>query len=151
MSRSEREISDRSEIEAIIAKARVCRLAVSDGALPYVVPMNFGYRDGVLYLHSAPSGRKIDAIRRNPRVCFEMDVDCEIAGGAAPCDWTMQYRSVVGFGSAEIVEDPAEKRFGLGVIVEHYTHRPFDLPEEKVRRTAVIRVTVDGMTGKRSD
>jgi nitroimidazol reductase NimA-like FMN-containing flavoprotein (pyridoxamine 5'-phosphate oxidase superfamily) len=149
--RSDREITEQSEIEAIISRARVCRLALSDGASPYVVPMNFGYHDGVLYFHSAPSGRKIDIIRRNASVCFEMDVDCEVVEGAAPCDWTTRYRSVVGFGTAAIIEDPAEKRFGLAVIVEQYADRRFEVPEETARRTAVIKVTIDRMTGKRSD
>ena len=53
---------DGAAIEEVIARAPVCRLALSDNGEPYVVPMNFGYSDGVLYFHGAPNGRKIDII-----------------------------------------------------------------------------------------
>lgn len=148
--RADNEIRDRAAIEDIIARAPVCRLALADNGEPYVVPMNFGYRNGVLYFHGAPNGRKIDIIGQNPRVSFEMEVDLAVAESDVPCNWSMRYRSVIGFGIASIIEDPVEKREAIGVIVEHYTHRFLAVPDEKVRRAAVIKVIIDRMTGKQS-
>jgi nitroimidazol reductase NimA-like FMN-containing flavoprotein (pyridoxamine 5'-phosphate oxidase superfamily) len=110
MRRAEREIKDRSTIEEILRRATVCRLAVCDGNVPYVVPLSFGYRDNRLYFHSAPEGRKMETIKANPHVCFEVDVDHEIVPGEIPCGWTVRYRSVIGFGKARLLEDVAQKK-----------------------------------------
>ena len=71
MRRQEREISDRAAIDAIIRACQVCRLGMVDGDLPYIVPMSFGYDGRALYFHCATQGRKLDVLRRRPRVCFE--------------------------------------------------------------------------------
>jgi nitroimidazol reductase NimA-like FMN-containing flavoprotein (pyridoxamine 5'-phosphate oxidase superfamily) len=148
MRRTEREIKDRTEINAIIGKARVCRLGLTDGAAPYVVPMNFAHRDGVLYFHSAPTGKKIDCIKRTGVVCFEIDVEGELVVTDEPCGCTMRYESVIGIGRASIVDDPGEKRAALAAIAARYTGAGGEPPEESVRRVAVIRVVIDEVTGK---
>ena len=66
MRRKEREIKDKKDIERILKDSRVLRLAMVDKDKPYLVPMNFGYRDGALYLHSALEGRKIDLLKKIP-------------------------------------------------------------------------------------
>ena len=81
MRRTEREIKDKSEIEQIISKAIVCRVAVSDENEPYIIPMCFGFRDGVLFFHSALEGKKIEILKKNNKVCFEMDIDTELVEG----------------------------------------------------------------------
>ncbi|OQX60886.1 MAG: hypothetical protein B5M51_09570 [Anaerolinea sp. 4484_236] len=58
MRRSDREITDQAAIEAIIHEAEFCRLALVDGGQPYIIPLSFGYRDKVLYFHSAVEGEK---------------------------------------------------------------------------------------------
>jgi nitroimidazol reductase NimA-like FMN-containing flavoprotein (pyridoxamine 5'-phosphate oxidase superfamily) len=68
MRRSEREIKDRAVIDAIIRQCLVCRLGLSDGEEPYIVPLCFGYDGEALYVHSASDGRKIDILRKNSRV-----------------------------------------------------------------------------------
>ena len=65
MRRKDREISDLGEIESIIQRADICRLAFCDRGKPYVVPLCFGYRRGAIYFHSAREGRKLDMIRNN--------------------------------------------------------------------------------------
>jgi uncharacterized protein len=57
--------------------------------------MNFGYKDDILYLHSAPEGKKIDVLKRNPWVCFEVESDLEIINTQIPCKWSMNYTSVI--------------------------------------------------------
>ena len=115
MRRQDKELIDREAIEAVIRRARVCRVAMCDGDVPYVVPMSFGYRDGRVWLHCAAEGRKIDILRVNDRVCFEVDLDHATNRGEESCGWNLRYRSVIGFGRARIVEDEAGKREGLDV------------------------------------
>ena len=77
MRRKDREIDNTEEIESIIQDADVCRIAFSDENTSYIVALNFGYKKGnpsKLYFHSARTGRKIDLIKKNNFVCFQMDV-----------------------------------------------------------------------------
>ena len=151
MRRKDKEIQDADEIIGIIQKASVCRLGLCCDNVPYVVPLSFGYRGGCLYFHSAKQGKKMDMIRANPRVCFEIDMGVEAIEADQPCDWGMKYESVIGFGRASVLEDPEEKKQGLNVIMEHYSPRPPQPYAESVlEHTAVVRVQVEEMTGKRS-
>ena len=84
MRRYEREMADKAELEAVLAKATVVHLAMVDEGRPYVVPMNFGYADGCLYLHGAKEGRKMRILRRNPAVCFNLFTDEAILPGPGP-------------------------------------------------------------------
>jgi nitroimidazol reductase NimA-like FMN-containing flavoprotein (pyridoxamine 5'-phosphate oxidase superfamily) len=148
MRRKEKQITDTQQMEQILEQAQVCRLAMVDQGRPYVVPLNFGYRDGALYFHSALEGRKIEVIRENPLVCFEVDEQLKMKKAAAACDWGASYRSVIGTGTARILETPAEKKAGLDIIMAHYSGRSFDYPDEKLAKTAVIQVIIHEMTGK---
>ena len=121
MRRKEREISDRNFIDAIIERAHVCRIGLSQNDVPYIVPMNFGYNGRYLYFHCAPEGKKLDIIRNNPRVCFEMDTDYELVkAGENPCGCSTKYRSVIGTGTAMILTDINEKSEALNIILDHY-------------------------------
>lgn len=150
MRKADREINDESELESILRKAIVCRIAFADSNEPYVVPVNFGFEGRCLYFHSAPEGRKIDIIRRNNRVCFEVDVDHELVKGKTACKWGMRYRSVIGFGRAFLVEDLAGKRRALDVIMLHYSGELHEYPDDEVEGVAIVRVEIDSMTGKQS-
>jgi nitroimidazol reductase NimA-like FMN-containing flavoprotein (pyridoxamine 5'-phosphate oxidase superfamily) len=150
MRRAEREIKDRQAMEEILRRAPVCRLGLCDGDRPYVVPLSFGYEEGCLYFHSAPEGRKMEIIEANPHVCFEVDVDEEYAGAEVPCDWTVKYRSVIGFGRAHLLEGAEEKRRALDVILAHYSDREYEYPEGALNKVAVVRVDVEDMTGKQA-
>jgi nitroimidazol reductase NimA-like FMN-containing flavoprotein (pyridoxamine 5'-phosphate oxidase superfamily) len=151
MRRKEMEMSDRAEIEAIIAEAMVCRLAMCDGDRPYIVPMSFGYRDGKLYFHCATEGKKLGILAKNDKVCFEMDVDQEVKRGGSACDFGMKYRSVIGFGAASIIDDPSEKAAALDVIARHYSASPEEYPEALLEVMKVIQVEIESMTGKKSE
>ncbi|MGB7631892.1 MAG: pyridoxamine 5'-phosphate oxidase family protein [Candidatus Deferrimicrobium sp.] len=150
MRRADKEIADRREIDEVIGKSTVCRMALVDGHLPYVVPLSFGYGGGVLYFHGAPEGKKIELLRRNPNVCFEFDVDAEPIRSNSSCGWTMRYRSVIGSGIASFIEDPPGKREALTCIMGHYAEGPYDFPEEMLRKTTVIKVVIAEISGKLS-
>ena len=151
MRRKDKEITDESLIENIIQESFVCRLGLVDGNKPYIIPLCFGYRDRILYFHSASKGKKIDIIKNNQNVCFEFDSNPEIAGAKTACDWGMNYQSVVGFGKAVIIQDPDEKTRALNIIVSQYSHQQCQFPKKALNKTTIIKVEIESMTGKQSE
>jgi nitroimidazol reductase NimA-like FMN-containing flavoprotein (pyridoxamine 5'-phosphate oxidase superfamily) len=150
MRKKDREITDQALLETIRQKALVCRIGLSLNDVPYVVPVNFGCKDNRIYFHSSLKGMKIDMLRQNNKVCFEMECDVEIVPGEHACDWTAKFYSIIGFGKAHIVEDYSEKLEGLAIIMEHYTGKALhEFPEEKVNKAAIIRIDIESMTGKK--
>ena len=150
MRRSEKEITDKLAIEKIINASLVCRLALSDGNQQYIVPLCFGYQDRTLYFHSALEGKKIDILKKNKRTCFEFDVNSEIIKAEKACKWGMKYQSVIGFGKAVLVENIAEKKKALNIIMNHYSDRDFQFTDKAIKKIAVIKIEIEGMTGKHS-
>ena len=150
MRKREKEIEDKELIESILKRAIICRIALSEDNMPYIVPLNFGYKNNFLYFHSAKEGRKIDMIRKNNTVCFEIDVDTKLLKAEQPCKWSIKYYSVIGFGKAFLVEDLEEKREALDIIMEHYSGKSsFEYPGESVNNVIIIKVEIEGMTGKK--
>ena len=150
MRRKEKEITDRSELESIIARSLTCRLALSVDNQPYVVPLCFGYQDNVLYFHSASEGRKIDMIRRNNRVCFEFDIDQQLIKEKEACLWGMNYRSIIGFGKATIIETDDKMQEMLDIIMNHYGDGDFEYSADLMEMMVIIKVDIDEMTNKQS-
>lgn len=150
MRRQDNEITDSVAIDDIIRSAPVCRLALSDNGQPYIVPLCFGYKDNTLYFHSAGEGRKLDVVAKNSNVCFEMDIDHEVVKGDPVCTCGMNYRSVIGFGKAVLVDDLDSKREAFGIIMGHYVDGSFEFPADVVENTAIIKVEIETMTGKQS-
>lgn len=151
MRRAEKEIKDESELKAILSRNRVLRLGMALDGLPYVVPMTYAYDGSYLILHSAPEGLKVEILRANPRVCFEVEDEVEILEAEDPCRWSVRYTSLIGFGRAELVEDPEEKRELLGRYFSLISGRRWEVPLGlDLSGVAVIRVLVEALRGKRS-
>ena len=150
MRRKDREITDIEEIEKIIRKAMVCRIGLVDDDEPYVVPVCFGYERNALYFHSALEGRKVELIKKNNKICFEIDIDVEVVKAEEPCAWTMKYRSVIGVGKAYILGNDEEKSRGLRVIMRQYTEGEFSFPKSKPDSVLVVRVDIESIRGKQS-
>ena len=150
MRRNEKEIKDPAALRAVIQQSMVCRVGLSDGNRPYIVPLCFGYEDGFLYFHAAHEGRKIEIIKKNNCVCFEFEANAEIVEEQQACDWSMRYQSVIGFGTAVFLDDVEEKRRALQIIMRQYSNRSFSFPEHSLASTTVIRVAIESMTGKQS-
>jgi hypothetical protein len=148
MRRNDREIKDRKDIDGIIRRCRVCRLAMCDDGQPYIVPLNFGYDGRFLYFHAAPKGRKIDIIKRNDRVCFEFDILHDIVTAQQACDWGAKYESVIGSGTVEIVDDSKAKKEALECIMRQYGKGAWDFPEEILQKTLILRVSILEISGK---
>lgn len=151
MRRAEKEITNRREIDSILSKAIVCRIGIIDHETPYIVPMNFGYKDDILYLHSAQDGKKIELLKRNPMVCFEVECDLEIINTGIPCKWSMNYRSVIGYGKANFITDLEQKRKALHIIIGHYSPgSSYIFPEKNLKEVTVIKIEISDMTAKKS-
>jgi nitroimidazol reductase NimA-like FMN-containing flavoprotein (pyridoxamine 5'-phosphate oxidase superfamily) len=152
MRRNEKRVTNRAEIDDVIRSSRACRLVMSDGDRPYVVPLCFGYDGSALYFHCAGEGRKLDILRKNSQVCVEFDIPGDVVEAEDACGWGMRFRSVIAFGTALIVEDPEEKRKGLNLLVAQYSRpgQDFSFRSASVARTTVIKVVIDEITGKQS-
>ncbi|OPJ59698.1 pyridoxamine 5'-phosphate oxidase family protein [Clostridium oryzae] len=151
MRRKEREITDENIIKSIMQEASVCRIALCKDNKPYIVPMSFGFRDNYIYLHSAQEGKKIDILKDNNDICFEVDIKDQLVKGEKPCNWTMKYYSVIGFGKSSFVEDINEKIDAMNIIMEKYSGRSdFEFPQAALNKIAIIKIELDQITGKKS-
>lgn len=150
MRRSEKEITSQALLDEIIRKAQVCRLAVSYNDMPYIIPMNFGYADRVMYFHSAQEGLKLLILRENPQACFEVEIDTQPVPHEKACEWTMRYQSVVGFGEVVFIDDLAGKREAMKRIMEQYSNDNPPPSDEGLAGITLFRLNINTMTGKQS-
>jgi uncharacterized protein len=149
MRRKDREITDLTEIYAIIKSANLMRIALVDGAMPFLVPVFYASDGSALYFHSAQAGTKIDILKRNNNVCFEISIDQGFIESDEPCDFEAKHRTVIGFGKAVFIEDEAEKIKALDLIVAHFSKKKFEYPKTNLNRTAVIRIDIESIKGKK--
>ena len=152
MTKRERQVTDPQQIMKIMVEGKVLHLGLAVDNEPYVVPMNYGYtnEDGklVIYLHSAVRGKKLDMMRANPRVFFEIDCDLQPFEGILPCQYGMVYSSVMGKGIATIVEDVEEKKKAMSILMKTQTGKDFTFDDRLVSIVAVIRIDVEEYTAK---
>ena len=152
MTKRELQITDAQQIRAILDGAKVVHVGMCVDNEPYVVPMNYGYlmEDGrlTIYLHSAQQGKKLDMIRQNPKVFFELDCDWVPFEGEKPCQYGLSYSSVMGRGTATILEDVEEKKRAMSLLMKTQTEKDFTFEDRLVSIVAVIRIDVDGYTAK---
>lgn len=151
MRRNDKEITGADKLEEILNKAQICRIAICRNSVPYIVPMNFGYKSGILYFHSANEGKKIEILRENPLASFEVETDIELVTSEKACNWGMKFQSVIGQGNVIFVEDQNEKAEALGVIMEKYAGKQkFEFPEASLKAVSVFKIKIEEMTGKKS-
>ena len=155
MRRKDREITDSKEIDDIIERADVCRIAISNNDVPYIVTMNFGYRKGnkpALFLHSAAKGKKIEIIKQNNMACFQMSIDHKLVETHVRCNCGMNYKSVVGMGRIYFVTENAEKIEALNILMKHYHgHDQYQFKQAYVNETTVLRLDIDEISGKKCE
>ena len=152
MTKRERQVTDPEAIRHILDTGKILRLGLAVDNEPYVVPMNYGYTmdQGKLtfYLHSALKGKKLDMMRRNPRVFFEIDCDLQPFEGRVACQYGLVYSSVMGRGTARIIEDVEEKKQAMSLLMKTQTGRDFTFEDRLVSIVAVVRIDVEEYTAK---
>ena len=152
------EIKSPERIARFLNTEHVGRIATMDErGYPQVIPMNFVFLDGFIYLHSHTRGEKLDNIRRNPKAGFEVDRELEFLPSyfEDPHDASLAdtlYVSVVIKGAAHIVSDLAEKSRALNGLMEKYQpeggYTPITPPMSVLDHVAVIRVSPVSIRGK---
>lgn len=154
MRRSDRQVTDLTEIVKILDQCDVCRLGFIDTevGMPYVVPLNFGYaRESdhiTLYFHSAREGRKVGLVRRGGTVAFEMDCGHRLVpNDTAACHFTMMFESVMGLGSLREVPE-GERGAAFRTFMTHYTDQNLPFDDAMLARTWMFAVEVREMSGK---
>jgi nitroimidazol reductase NimA-like FMN-containing flavoprotein (pyridoxamine 5'-phosphate oxidase superfamily) len=151
MRRKEKEITDQIILESILKKAKICRLGILDKEKPYIIPVNYGYHEGHLYIHSASEGKKITLLKKNPNICFEIEGNHKIQKTGIPCNWSTTYQSIIGYGTATILTNENEKRNALHILINHYSpDTNYDFSKNNVDAVSIIKIKIEKMTGKQS-
>ena len=143
-------VSEIKKIESIIQRALICRLGLTDGESPYIIPLNFGYESGILYFHMSSEGRKIECIRKCASVAFEIDIEHAIMPDNQACGWDIEYECAMGYGSASFVEDREQKIHALNIIMKQYSDQQWSYPDEKVDKTTILQVKIRTISAKRN-
>lgn len=143
--------TDIEVIEGIIRKCDLCFVGVVDqNNMPYVLPMNFGYQDKVIYLHSAPEGRIIDILNNNNNICVTFSADNELVfqHPEVACSYRMKSKSVIAMGKVEFVEDMDAKREALNILMKTYIEKEFKYSDPAVRNVKIWKIPVDSISCK---
>ena len=149
--RKERAMKTSREMELLLERMPVGRLAVTTEEGPYIVAVNYLFFAGSIYFHSGMAGRKMDELRADPSVCFMVDEIGPQVLWEQGCGISQIYKSVVCFGKVEFVEGLAEKRAILEKMVQKYVPSSYPLApmkDESIKKTAVVRIVIESMSGK---
>lgn len=142
---------DKELIESIIKKCDICFAGVvTPDNTPYVIPMNFGYENNTIYLHSAPTGKVITCLETNPNICVTFSTDHQLAfqHPEVACSYRMKSKSVVAFGIVRFLEGLEEKRNALNIIMRQYSDKEFNYSDPAVRNVKIWVIQVDEITCK---
>ncbi|PXY01778.1 pyridoxamine 5'-phosphate oxidase family protein [Marinifilum breve] len=150
MRRKEREINDRDLIIETLKKSNTCRLAIHDSPYPYIVALNYGYVNNALFIHCAKEGKKIDLLKQNNKVGFQINFGSELIKHSESCQWTTKYRSLMGVGEVEIIEDFEQKSQGLDVIMKHAGKSDNSYHPRAVEKVLILKVNIMDISGKQA-
>lgn len=143
---SERGLTDRSELYAVLDAGRICHLGVTIGGSPVVLPTAYGRRDATLYLHGSSASRSIRAAV-GQEVCVTVTHLDGLVCARSVFNHSMNYRSAVVFATARLVSDPDERLTALRVITEHLVPGRWDAVRPPNRKelaaTSVLAVPLD--------
>ncbi|TKG90092.1 pyridoxamine 5'-phosphate oxidase family protein [Puteibacter caeruleilacunae] len=144
-------IENQQEIEDVIKSCKTCYIGMSDSSgQPYVLPMNFGYADDEFILHSAPTGRMIDILKENPKVCITLcdgDELCWMHEKVA-CSYRVKSKTIVAEGEVRFIEDFDEKEQYLHKMMKQYTDRTFKFGAPAVRNVCIFVVKPANLSAK---
>lgn len=157
MRKKSREMSSEWALEIMHKAPYITVGFVREDGRAYNVPLSLASTDNEKwYFHCALEGDKLDAIRHNPNVCLSAVTRCQPTVGPKDGSFTVQYKSAIAFGKAEIVTDDKEKIYALRIICERFLPQHMDAfdasIERSLARTAVVRISItEKPTGKRKE
>lgn len=145
-------IEDRETMEQVIQSCSICSVGVVDkDGLPYVVPMNFGYKDGIIYLHSGNDGGVVETLLENPNICITFCTDMELAyhHKEVACSYRLKAMSVICRGKVVFLEDTEQKIEGMNTLMKQYVSHDFKYSDPAIRNVRIWKIEVYKMTCKR--
>lgn len=147
-------IEEKQAIEDIMSQCNECFVGIIDKeGLPYVVPMCFGYEDGILYLHSAPEGFLMESVAQNPAICVTFSTPSKLIfqHPDVACSYRLKASSVVCRGKVEFVDDSnlEEKARILNILMKQYSDKTFTYADPALRNVKVWQVLVDDISCKK--
>jgi prepilin-type processing-associated H-X9-DG protein len=153
MRRLDKQITDLDIINEILNNSEICRLGLVDNGDAYIVPVNYAHENGIIYIHSAHEGRKMNILKQDGHVTFEIEHIHEIIKGTKACNWTTRYRSVMGKGFITIDNDIESKKKGLDLIMRKYSDDITMEPvydERVLERMTLLIMKIESVSGKQS-
>ncbi len=152
MRKANKEIRDKDVIIELLNTCHVGRLGtVGRDGYPMIKPLNFAYSEGKIYFHTAKEGEKIEDIKRDRRVCFEVDLPIAyVKAKNQPCEAEYLYQSVIIRGLASFVEDEEERLLALTCLMNKYQPEGGygDFLKGKLAITGIVRIDIEEMKGK---
>lgn len=153
MRRKDREITDLNQIYSIIKKCDSCSVAFFDQDFPYIIPLNFGVQfinnKFELYFHSANVGTKLELLKRNDHVAFEMSCSHQLLLGDIACHSTMEYESVCGQGIMTILPENQKIEALTTLMNQYHTSEHHHFDDTEVKSITIMKLEVIHITGKR--
>lgn len=142
---------DQHLIESVIRECDICFIGMVDkDNIPYVLPMNFGYQDGIVYLHSAQEGRSIEILQEKPNICIAFNSKNEFVHQHpdVACSYRMRSKSVIAWGKVRFEEDTHKKINALNIIMKQYSGKPFQYSDPAVKNVKIWCVKLEKITCK---
>ncbi len=141
----------RSQIQIVLKNGTFCHLGMAKDNKPYVLTVNYGYDDEFIYFHGSQKGKKVDIISKNPSVCFEVNYGGEVFSNKQSCNWGTKFRSIVGNGKAELINNEETKKKALLAIMRKYSgNNDHEFNPHVVTHTNVYRVSLKDVTAKQN-
>ncbi len=153
MRRRDREITDAVKIEEVIKDCHCIRLGFCDNGIAYIVPLNFGYEkisdSYVFYFHGAKEGRKVELMKQNSKVGFEMDTNYKLQPNELAHECTAAFQSIIGVGEISFIAEKEEKIHALNMLMKHNTGKDnCDYPEAMINQTLIFSLKVTELACK---
>ncbi len=142
---------EQDKAEEIIAQCKICYVGFADtDGTPYVLPMNFGYNDGNIYLHSGPEGSHLEILKRNNKLCITFCTGDKLVYQHADvaCSYSMRSDSVICRGSVVFIDDIDEKAKAMNTMMSHFTDKPFTYSLPAITNVKVWKIEVESFNTK---
>ncbi|MDR2404785.1 MAG: pyridoxamine 5'-phosphate oxidase family protein [Deltaproteobacteria bacterium] len=142
---------ERGKILELLKTSSTGHLAtVGEDGYPYVTPVHFVYQDPFIFIHGNPKGTKIENLKENPKVSFELTKELGLLQADEACETNTRFESVIVKGVARVLAERDRAEGILMDFVRKYTPQHMDkaLPVEKIKMTGIIEIKIEAITGK---
>ncbi len=149
---SERAVYDRETINAILDAALICHVGFTHDGSPFVIPTIHARMENTLYLHGSPASRMLRSIKRGIEVSIAVTIVDGLVVARTPFHQSLNYRSVIVFGQARLVDNVKEKLMALEAVTNHVTPGRWDdsrpPTDKEVKGTLVLAIPLDEASAK---